>query len=241
MLIESDFSYKFYCDTLLKLKKNHKFVDFESVTSNDVILRHDVDIALQPAVNMAKIENDLKIQSTYFILIHSPYYNPFSTHSTQLIKKILELEHKIGLHYDSSFYTKNNLDANRCIKNEIDIFNSHFQTKVNVVSAHNPTTNKKLEINFPDKIIDADSIKFKKNRKYISDSVQNWREGPFSKFVEQRNLYILIHPIWWTEDNKSRIEILQSLTGGDLDQYTKEIRHLKNFQDEYLNKLKNTK
>jgi hypothetical protein len=241
MLIENDFSYRCYCDTILKLKKNHKFVDFESVSSDDIILRHDVDIALQPAVNMAKIENDLKVQSTYFILIHSPYYNPFSPYSTQMIRKILELGHKIGLHYDSSFYIKNNLDANQCIKNEIDIFNSHFQTKVNVVAAHNPTTNKKLEINFPDKIIDADSIEFKKNRKYISDSVQNWREGSFSKFVEQRNLYILIHPIWWTKDNKSRIEILQSLIGGDLDQYTKEIRNLKNFQDEYLNKLKNAK
>ena len=137
MLIEKDFSYEFYRNTLLELKKNHRFVGFESVSNNDLILRYDVDIALQ----------------------------------------------------------------------------------------HD--------------IIGADSLKFKENRKYLSDSVQNWREGSFSNFIAYENLYILIHPIWWSDDNKSRVAILQSLEGGDLDYYKKEIEYLKNLQNYYLSKIKN--
>lgn len=237
-MIEKDFSYEFYRNTLSELKKNHQFVGFESVSTNDVILRHDVDIALQPAVKMAKIENELGIQSTYFILIHSPFYNPFSINSSKCINELLSLGHKIGLHYDSSYYLENYLEPDYIIKKEIEMFSSHFKTNVNVVAAHNPTTNKKMEINFPDNMIDADSLRFKENRKYISDSVQNWREEPFSNFIDYENLYILIHPIWWSDDNKSRVEILQSLVGGDLDYYKKEIEYLKNFQNNYLSKIK---
>lgn len=237
-MIEKDFSYEFYRNTLSELKKNHKFVGFESVSTNDVILRHDVDIALQPAVKIGKIENELGIQSTYFILIHSPFYNPFSLNSSKCINELLSLGHKIGLHYDSSFYLENNLEPDYIIKKEIEMFSLYFKTSVNVVASHNPTTNKKMDISFPDDIIDADSLKFKENRKYLSDSVQNWREGPFSNFIGYENLYILIHPIWWSDDNKSRVEILQSLEGGDLDYYKKEIEYLKNLQNDYLNKIK---
>lgn len=237
-MIKEDFSYKFYKHTLVELKKEHNFVFFDKVRNNDVILRHDIDISLEPAVKMAEIEKKLGIKSTFFILLQSPYYNAFSENSIKYVKKIIGMGHRIGLHYDSLIIRKFNFVANEFLKNEIKMMSIHYQTEVNNISSHIPSYNKKLKFKLPKNILDADSEIYKKNRKYVSDSVQNWREGTFSKYVNEKNLYILIHPIWWTEENMSRNEILRELSGGKLDLYKKEIIQLKKFQNEYLNRLK---
>jgi hypothetical protein len=237
-LIKKIFSYKEYKKTLIELKKDHKFVFFDEVTKNDIILRHDIDISLEPAVEMAKIEKELKIKSTFFILFQSPFYNAFSKNSIQSIQKIIKLGHRIGLHYDSSLIRKFNYKTNQSIKNEIEIMEFHFQTKIEVISSHMPSINKKIKIKLPINIIDADSGIFKKNRKYISDSVQNWRERSFSNYINEKNLYVLIHPIWWSKNNMNRIQILKSLSEGNLNLIKNETKQLKKIQSQYLNRLK---
>lgn len=238
MIEKKDFSYSCYKETLLKLKENHKFSFFDNFTNNDVILRHDIDIALSPALEMAELESEIGVYSTYFILFHSPFYNPFSPSSSKVIRKIMEFGHRIGLHYDISFIAENRLQIDETISQELKLFSQHFNDEINLISSHNPTTNQKASLNLGKQIIDADSPKLKTNRKYITDSVQNWREGPFSKFINIPELYILIHPIWWTKEGKTRNEILQSLSGGHLDQHKKEIEWLKEFYDNYLNNLR---
>lgn len=236
-MTKRDFSYEFYENTLKELQKNHEFVFLDNVSNNDVILRHDIDIALDPALKMAKIENKLDISSTFFVLFQSPFYNPFSISSSKIIREILDLGHRIGFHYDSSAYKKNNLKPEEIIMKEIDVMNNYFDTSIKEIAAHNPTSNNKLEFILPE-IINADSKKFKENRKYLSDSVQNWREGAFSNYISEKNLYILIHPIWWSENNLERVEILKSLSEGELDSHKKEIEQMELFQNDYLNRLK---
>lgn len=236
-MTKRNFSYRHYEDTLKELQKNHEFVFLDNVSNNDVILRHDIDIALEPALKMAKIENKLGLSSTFFILFHSSFYNPFSNNSSKIIREIIDLDHRIGFHYDSSVYIKNHLKPEEIIMKEIDIMNNYYNISIKEIAAHNPTTNNKLELNLPG-IINADSKKFKENRKYLSDSVQNWREGDFSNYVSEKRLYVLTHPIWWSENNLKRTKILKLLSGGSLDSHKKEIEWLTKFQNDYLNKLK---
>ncbi len=233
-MIKKDFSHKLYENTLKKLQENHDFVFLDNVSNNDIILRHDIDIALEPALKMAKIENKLGISSTFFILFHSPFYNPFSINSSQIIKEILDLNHRIGFHYDSSVYIKNHLKPEEVIMKEIDVMNNYFNISIKEIAPHNPSINDTMEFCLPN-IINADSKEFKENRKYLSDSVQNWREGAFSNYTLEKNLYILIHPIWWTENNLDRVKILESLSEK---MYKKEIQDMIRVQDNYLDKLK---
>lgn len=235
---KKDFTYSHYRKTLLKLKEKHSFSFFDDISKNDVILRHDIDISLKPALKIAELEADIGIHSTYFILFHSSFYNPFSPSSSKIIKQIIKMGHRVGLHYDGSFILSNNLQPKETILQELGLFSQHFNNDINLISAHNPTINKKISLKFGGKMIDADSPKFKKNRKYISDSVQNWREGSFSKFNNISQLYILTHPIWWTKQGLSRKKILQELVGGTFDQHKKEIEELKKLQTNYLNRLK---
>ena len=77
-----------------KLRKSKKFL----------ILRHDVDFSLDYALKLAKKEAKNEIKSTYFILLHGEYYNPFDKKNTKIIKEISNLGHEIGLHYDTDFF-----------------------------------------------------------------------------------------------------------------------------------------
>lgn len=144
-----NFSYDHYADTLREIKKTHTFSDYETCSDNDVILRHDVDVSLHAALQIARIENELGIQSTYFILFHSELYNPFNTTSSEIIRKILRLGHRVGLHYNSSFIIQNGLDPSETIRLEIELMENHFNTNMNAISPHDPGLNEKLTINPP--------------------------------------------------------------------------------------------
>ena len=72
------FTYDHYGKTLKKIKEKRKFATFRKNSDHDVILRHDIDCSLKAALKMAKIEDDLDVTSTYFILLTSEFYNPFN-------------------------------------------------------------------------------------------------------------------------------------------------------------------
>ena len=68
-----------------KLQKKNKFL----------VVRHDVDFSLDKALEMAELEAKQNISATYFILLHSQYYNALSEQNIKKIKKFIKLEHEI--------------------------------------------------------------------------------------------------------------------------------------------------
>lgn len=233
-----NFSYSHYAQTLHEIKGTHCFANFVNYSNHDLILRHDVDLSLESALEIAKIEKRLEIQSTFFILFHSEFYNLFNVTSSNIIKKILHMGHKLGLHYNTSFIIQNDLDPTETINNEIKLMEQHFNTRITAIAMHNPVINKKISMKLPNGIINADSDEFKINRKYLSDSVQNWREGCFCHHIRKHDsMLILIHPIWWTTDNKKWDEIMKSLINGYLDNRKKQLQSMLDAQKQYINKL----
>ena len=233
----SEFTYNHFEETLFEIQKTHSFSNFLNCSDNDVILRHDVDFSLESAHKMAEIEHNLGIQSTFFILFQSEFYNPFSSSSLTLIKKILKMGHSLGLHFDESIISDNNDEQLKIIQNEITTMENHFDTLIKTVSVHNPSINKKSSLKLPADIVNVYSEQFTKDRKYLSDSVQNWREGCFCKhFKKHKKMHILIHPIWWTIDGKHRIDIMNSLIGGDLDNHKKQVTKAIAIHQDYFKK-----
>jgi len=237
-----DFSYTHYIETLNEIKKNQNFTNFKNSSSNDIILRHDVDSSLELALKIAKIENNLGISSTFFILFHSELYNPFSPSSSKIIDQLLSLGHEIGLHYNETIISQIKKNPSNVIKNEIEAFEEHFGTTISVVSAHDPSISKKLEIDLPDGVVDAYSEKYTVQKKYLSDSVQHWREGCFCKHYKNNDsMQVLTHPIWWTEDNKGWEEIMKSFVGGKWDNHKIQVEDdVEKFKD-YLQKMSSKK
>ena len=146
--------------------------------------------------------------------------------TTRFIHGILKLGHKLGLHYSESFMLQNSLEPTKTIEKQINIINHHFNTSIEAVSAHEaegfPPS---MKFDLPDNVENAYSKKFVEDRKYISDSAMFWREDCFCKnFSKYDKMQILILPIWWHEEKKSRKEIMELLLDGEYDEYTSNVK-----------------
>lgn len=177
----------------------------------DLYLRHDVDLSLELAVEMARAEADLGVFSTYFVLISTEMYNPSSSRSRILLSEISDLGHEIGLHFDVT--QANDDDLDRAADRECEILSVLTGRPVETISFHRPARNllnssKRLagrrhtyEPDFFSKIA------------YISDSNGGWHHGhPLNHpAVEARTaVQLLTHPIWWTgEDMGEAIHIIR--------------------------------
>jgi len=239
-----NFSLDHYFDVLDNIKKSHKIgliKDFYNLQKNDkfFIIRHDVDFSIDHALELAKLESEHGISATYFILLHSQFYNALSNDNIEKIKQFLELGHEIGLHYDSTFV---NSDAQilEMVIQEVKLLNNLIGYEISSIAPHNVSlTDKKItydHLNF----IDATDPKILNSVKYISDSVQNWRSGCMCNHIDNNSkLIILTHPIWWSEYSNSREEIISKF---EINQ-TKNIQILltetKKIYKLYFEKLKN--
>ena len=107
------------------------------------------------------------------------------------------------------------------------------------VAPHNISlTTKKIDhpnVNF----IDATNPSILKSVKYISDSVQNWRNGCMCNHIDKRKkLIVLTHPIWWMKFHNSREEILDKFELDQIETIKKLLNDTKQTQLSYFEKLK---
>jgi hypothetical protein len=63
-----------------------------------VYLRHDVDLSLDAALQMAELEAESGVAATYFLMEESVFYNLASSEGTSAILRLRELGHDVGVH-----------------------------------------------------------------------------------------------------------------------------------------------
>lgn len=193
--------------TLLKtfIKQKYYFVDFSSIDINknsQVILRHDIDLDIDIALEMAKIENNLNIKSTYFFLLKNDSYNLLSRSSIDSVLKIKNLGHNISLHFDMKLYN----NSKEGLKSELKIFNQTFGEKVNMISIHRPSKDFLENPNSYFAVNNSYEDKINKNISYFADSGGSFKYGnPTNSeaFKNNKNIQLLIHPVWWINSDKS--------------------------------------
>jgi len=151
----------------------------QKIYDKQILLRHDVDLSLDYALDMALLEKDHDIHATYYILLQTGLYNALSREGTRKIREIKEAGHEIGLHIDSRYYL-----------GQIEFSMLEHIAQCNVMSwcHHLITITPSLTI-----ARDAAKIPYK----YLSDSAMNWREGCWCNHINRYDkLQILIHPAW---------------------------------------------
>jgi hypothetical protein len=174
------FTIEHYCEIIeIAQKAAYAFRGFHETTPASerlsIYLRHDIDVCLEEAIDMARVEAEIGVRATYFILINSPVYNPLSDDSLKLLKKILDNRHWIGLLVDPVMLPQDNSEMiEEFIAGLIAIYSSEIKM-VPVVSFHRPNQSM-LGINFHN-FISTYSEQFFKKMKYVSDSRGIWREG----------------------------------------------------------------
>lgn len=240
-MINIYFTYKSYKSLVNLLESNnYKFCSFTNENQYDkddklVILRHDIDLSIQKAVELAQLEYDLGVKSTYFILVSTDFYNIFSKSSLYKLKKILSLNHELGLHFDESKYIcKNNQDIKNYVNKEIKVLEMCLDSKINTVSMHRPS---KFVLNNDikfDNIINCYSNKYFNEYKYLSDARMNWRENV--EDIISSNLYkkiqIVTHGIWYWQEQNSINNVIKIFIRNRHDQLIESLsKNIHNFKE----------
>lgn len=205
--MKKEFTYDWYRMFIQLLQDNgYLCTSYENwkTIDNPVILRHDIDMSLEAALKLAEIEKELGVQSTYFVLITSDFYNPYSKKSINLLNEISKLGHSIGLHFDETRYEDSIENPEKIvnkIKKEASLLGDMTDGIVKAFSYHRPSQSVlDAEIEVPG-LVNSYSSDFFKKFKYLSDSRRNWKE-PVVNIISSRSeerLHILTHAFWYRE------------------------------------------
>jgi hypothetical protein len=208
------FSFEHYGDIMKHLLQNgHEFVFFTEQPQTDrfVYLRHDVDRSLDKALALALWERELGIKSTYFVRVHSRYYNCYSFPGLKALRTIMHAGHEIGLH--TEFYDLAKVfgdDGSAVFAREKRILEEILERPIQVFSPHRTTGSTSTgEIReHLTTLRDANNMlctfdeRFQSDVKYLSDSSGIWREGcPCGYLDLYPRLQLLVHPIWWYREH----------------------------------------
>lgn len=194
--------------------KIYKYTDKIDADVNHVILRHDIDMCLEKALEFAKVEYSLGIESTYFILLSSDFYNIYSKKSINILNEIIKYGHDIGLHFDEVRYeVKDQRELENKVYAEVKIINEMLNYDIKSISMHRPSEIfLKSNMKF-DNLINTYSREYFSQYKYLSDSRMTCREDILKLIKEKKytKFHILTHPIWYCEIEKNCKEVLQEM------------------------------
>jgi hypothetical protein len=192
------FDRKTYMKLIKYLGQAYKIIPFSERPQEDIpflVLRHDVDLSLLPALKMSEIEHDMGIKSSYFVLLSSKHYNSLEGRNIRAIKQISALGHEIGLHYDTyqyECYGRNNIDG---LKMELQVLERIIGRKVTTISCH--TSNARPLLLKTDGCINADDPNLRDI--YVHDSRKLWTVKSLSTLLNNppERAQLLIHPYHW--------------------------------------------
>src|SRR4051812_23371979 len=66
-----------------------------------VVLRHDVDFAPEYSLELAELEHEAGVASTFFVLVDGRFYNPLDKEVVGQVRRIHSLGHEVGLHFSA--------------------------------------------------------------------------------------------------------------------------------------------
>jgi len=195
------------------LSRGYTVRDFKEAesTAKHLIVRHDVDMSLEAAVEIATVENKLGVAAHYFVLLRTEMYNLFSDNGLAAVETILSLGHRIGLHLDASLYTEDDLEE--ATEWEAGCLQCVTGREVDMISFHRPAKSLLGRASPLAGRCHAYQPKYFHEMTYCSDSRGRWDHGhPLDIEAVQKGLalQLLTHPIWWTakpqEEAVSRLD-----------------------------------
>ena len=183
---------------LLEAARVYHFVHFDHGPSEgDLFLRHDVDLSLAAAVEMAELEAARGVSATYFLMTRSVFYNLASAEGEATLRRLLELGHRVGLH---------------AVFPHVD----HDDRFDPVLAWHNPDPE---FVHDPvDGFVNVMSPPWFDREHYRSDSNQHWRSGDPTQALAAREfewMQLLTHPEIWVFEGLTMRESMESMLAAE--------------------------
>ena len=216
-----DFTTAHYRDLLRLAQQSYEFrtySDFE-IGAPHVLWRHDVDISPQRAVRLAEIEAEEGVVATYFIRLHSEFYNFWDARIVSAFKRVAFLGHELGLHFEVGFDRDHQTDRfEERLLSEANLVEEVFGRPVKAFSMHDPTDEDlSRDEDLYAGLVNTYARRFWRDARYCSDSNGYWRFERLADVLAEepsRALQVLTHPVWWQESAMSpRERVRRSIEG----------------------------
>lgn len=185
-----------------------------------IILRHDVDLSLVKALEMAELEAKRDIQATFFVRVHARDFNPFSRENYAALRRLMDLDCEIALQHEAGVFPVPDEEASGLFERELGYLESAIGRKVVGATVHMPK--RAISLFDPETIVrcgvqyDASGREFNEDTKFVSDSNQIWKESCLCQMLGgHERLYVNIHPVWWFPLDATAEEIRRYLVEGN--------------------------
>jgi hypothetical protein len=173
----------------------------------DLFLRHDVDLSLEAALSLARLEAEAGVTATYFLMTRSVFYNLLSPVGERALAELRELGHAVGLH---AVWPQVELDE-------------RFDP---VLAWHNPDPE---YMSAPvEGAVNVMQPPWFDREHYRSDSNQHWRSGcPHDDLARGAFpwLQLLVHPEIWVYPGETMRETMLALLDADREQRLTHLAH----------------
>jgi hypothetical protein len=183
---------------LLDAARHYRFVHFDhEPREGEIFLRHDVDLSLAAAVQMAELEAAHGVSATYFLMTRSVFYNLASPDGERALRRLRELGHRVGLH---AVYPHCDVDE-------------RFDP---VLAWHNPDPEFMREP--VEGLVNVMSPPWFDPEHYRSDSNQHWRQGDLTGPLASGDfgwLQLLTHPEIWAYAGTTMRETMESMLAAE--------------------------
>ena len=166
----------------------------------DIFLRHDVDLSIEAALEMARIEHELGVRATYFLMTESGFYNLDSHVGKYAQRQLRQWGHAVGLH---AVYPRAELDG-------------RFDK---VIAWHNPDP--EFMTQPIGGAVNVMEEPYFTPGHYRSDSNQHWREGcPHEELRGGKFewLQLLVHPEIWVYEGSTMRETMEKMLDAKRDE-----------------------
>ena len=180
-----------------------------------VLFRHDVDFCLDSALQIAEWDAGLGIESTFFVLVNTDFYNLSSNRCRVLLGNLVNLGHSVGLHFDAHGLDESDLLPRLLFEKGVLDDSLPVGVSVDSFSFHRPAAlgpEKNLNnLGIRSGLIDAYDSRIFNPSIYCSDSGGEWAYGdPSSRdwSSERDTIQVLTHPEWWVYNQPSPTAIL---------------------------------
>src|SRR5439155_1446595 len=140
----SRLSRQLYTDFLTKAKTlGFSFIHFQDFLPGGpprpqryIALRHDIDFAPSYSLEMAELEHEAGVRSTFFVLVDGQFYNPLQSEVIRQIRQIHSLGHEIGLHFAVSSAV--HADIGKDVAFRLDVLSAIVGATLRSFSQHDP-------------------------------------------------------------------------------------------------------
>ena len=192
-------------------------LEVQETAGKVAIMRHDVDVDLNYARQLALLESRHGVQSTYFLMLRNPLYNLLAPRASKWLRDILDGGHQVGLHFDVSAYPESDLPGLlKSISQELALLKqlAGASQVSRCVTFHKPSQNILSTEISTDEFFSGYNRSFFSKIRYIADSGATWREESILELIRKAQtprIQFTSHPVWWVAPGQTQAEKLAAL------------------------------